>query len=274
MSEQIPFPGTIAIIGGGRMGESIIKGLIDSGAAPADAFAVVEPDPARREALTGAHGVRCTPDVADAVSGAGIVLLAVKPQVIAGVAAQIAPLIDSTALVISIAAGVSCAKLESLLGTGARVVRVMPNTPAMVGSGMSVVSGGSEAAPSDVELAVALFGAIGHAIPLDERYQDAATAISGSGPAYVALFVDALARAGVRQGLSRDIAEQLARRTLSGTIDLLEGTGMHPQQLIDGVSSPGGTTIAAIEALEAGGFTSAVSAAVSAAVKRSKELGS
>lgn len=262
----------ITVIGGGRMGEAIIKGLIDSGTVSASAFTVVEPDAARREALSSAYSIRATDDGPGAVSGADIILLAVKPQVITDVVTALAPGIGS-ALVISIAAGISCARLEALLSPAARVVRVMPNTPAMVGSGMSVVSGGSEASAQDLELVVALFSAIGDAVALDERYQDAATAISGSGPAYVALFIDALARAGVRQGLSRDLAETLARKTLSGTVDLLEGTGMHPQQLIDGVSSPGGTTIAAIEALEAGGFRTSISSAVSAAVKRSKELG-
>ncbi|MBU4556884.1 MAG: pyrroline-5-carboxylate reductase, partial [Actinobacteria bacterium] len=116
-------------------------------------------------------------------------------------------------------------------------------------------------------------GAVGDALILDERYQDAATAISGSGPAYVALFIDSLARAGVRQGLSRDVAERLAVQTVRGTADLLDETGMHPEQLVDGVASPGGTTIAAIEALEAGGFRSAIASAVAAAVKRAKELG-
>lgn len=273
MGENTSAPGAITVIGGGRMGEAIIKGLIDSGKVRADAFTVVEPSDARRQALSSEYRVRATDDGADAVTDADIVLLAVKPQVIADVVASLAPSIGD-ALVISIAAGISCARLESLLGSGKRVVRVMPNTPAMVGSGMSVVSGGDEASEHDVALVVDLFASIGHAIALDERYQDAATAISGSGPAYVALFVDSLARAGVRQGLTREIAEELARKTLVGTIDLLEGTGMHPQQLVDGVSSPGGTTIAAIEALEAGGFRTSISAAVSAAVKRSKELGS
>ncbi|PKQ29264.1 MAG: pyrroline-5-carboxylate reductase [Actinobacteria bacterium HGW-Actinobacteria-10] len=261
------------VIGGGRMGEAIVKGLIDSGTVAAGAFTIVEPDAARRQALSSAYGVACTNDGMEAVKGAEIVLLAVKPQIIDDVVSSLASGMGQ-ALVISIAAGISCARLESQLGTGSRVVRVMPNTPAMVGSGMSVVSAGSEASSADMDMVVRLFSAIGEAIALDERYQDAATAISGSGPAYVALFIDALARAGVRQGLSRDVAEALARQTLAGTVDLLEGTGMHPQQLIDGVSSPGGTTIAAIEALEAGGFRTSVSAAVSAAVKRSKELGS
>lgn len=266
--------GTFAVIGGGRMGEAIVKGLLDAGAVSASDVVVAEPAEERRAALSAAYGVRCVPDAPEAAAGAQLVLLAVKPQIIDAVIASIAssPSI-ADALVISIAAGISCARIESLLPAGTAVVRVMPNTPAMVGQGMSVVSAGSEAQPSQTGLVRELFEAVGRAIVIDERYQDAATAISGSGPAYVALFVDAMARAGVRQGLTRDIAEELAVQTVRGTADLLEGTGMHPEQLVDGVASPGGTTIAAVEVLEAKGFRTAVAGAVDAAVRRSKELG-
>ena len=177
-------------------------------------------------------------------------------------------------LVVSIAAGISCARLESLLPDGTAVVRVMPNTPALVREGMSVVSGGTEASAEHVDFVREIFSVLGDAIVLDERYQDAATAVSGSGPAYVALFIDALTRAGVRHGLSREVAERLAVRTVAGTAALIDITGQHPEQVIDGVASPGGTTIAGIEALESGGVRAAVSAAVTAAVGRAKELGS
>jgi pyrroline-5-carboxylate reductase len=177
------------------------------------------------------------------------------------------------ALVVSIAAGISIARLESLLPAGTPVVRVMPNTPAMVGAGMSVVSGGSEANAEQVDLVRALFDELGDAVVLDERFQDAAGAISGCGPAYVALFVDALSRAGVRHGLSRDVAQHLAVQTLAGTAKLIEVTGQHPEQLVDAVTSPGGTTIAALEVLEARGFRAALADAVTAAVARSRELG-
>ncbi|MDI6900271.1 MAG: pyrroline-5-carboxylate reductase [Anaerosomatales bacterium] len=264
---------TIAIIGGGRMGEAIVAGLISAGAADAASIVVAEPDPARH-AVFEAHGVRCVRDGHDAVQDAEIVILAVKPQVIDAVLAHLAEDVPAGARVVSIAAGVRCARLEALLEDGVAVIRVMPNTPALVGAGMSVVSGGTHASPEQVEEIRALFEALGSAIVLDERYQDAATAISGSGPAYVALFIDALARAGVRQGLSRDVAQQLATQTLRGTVELLERTGKHPEELVDAVSSPGGTTIAAIEALEKKGFRASVAEAVEAAVRRARELGS
>jgi pyrroline-5-carboxylate reductase len=264
--------GHLVVVGGGRMGEAIVGGLVASGAMPPDAITVVEPVAVRREMLAAAHGVRCATDPAEAVGSGDTVLLAVKPQVIDAVAIGLAGSLRPGAVVVSIAAGISSARLESHLPAGTAVVRVMPNTPALVRQGMSVVSGGSEASPEQVEAVRALFGAVGHAVVLDERHQNAATAISGSGPAYVALFVDALARAGVRHGLPRDIAQELALRTLEGTAELIEVTGQHPEQLVDGVTSPGGTTIAAVEALEAGGFRTSIAAAVSAAVARAKEL--
>jgi len=272
MTDTINIEGTLAVVGGGRMGEAIIKGLLDASALPASSVVVAEPSPDRRAALSSAYGVRCVTTGSEALVGATVVLLAVKPQVIDSVVEGLSKEIDG-ALVVSIAAGISCARLESLLPAGTSVVRVMPNTPAMVGQGMSVVSGGSESTEAEIALVSALFEAVGKVVVLDERHQDAATSISGSGPAYVALFIDAMARAGVRQGLTRDVAEKLAVQTVRGTADLLDGTGMHPEQLVDGVASPGGTTIAAVEVLEARGFRAAIAGAVEAAVKRAKELG-
>lgn len=269
---RVRIEGELAIIGGGRMGEAIAGGLISSGMLAADAIVIAEPVEVRRVELSAAHGVRCVADAAEAAYGADIVMLAVKPQVIDAVAASIAGELGD-ALVISIAAGISCARLESHLPTGTAVVRVMPNTPALVHEGMSVISGGSEATAEEVDLVRELFSALGKAVVLDERHQDAATAISGSGPAYVAMVIDSLARAGVRHGLPRQVAEDLALQTVVGTAVLIDRTGQHPEQVIDGVASPGGTTIAAIEALEAGGLRAAFAAAVTAAVKRAKELG-
>jgi pyrroline-5-carboxylate reductase len=256
------------------MGEAILAGLLAAGALRPEAVVVAEPDARRRETLAAAHGVRTAASASDAVPGASVVLLAVKPQIIDAVVAEVAHALSPGTLVVSIAAGITAGRLESALPEGTPVVRVMPNTPAMVREGMSVVSGGSEASAEDVERVREMFGAVGKAVVLDERYQDAATAISGCGPAYVAIFVDALARAGVRHGLTRDVAQMLAEQTLRGTVTLLQTTGQHPEQLVDAVTSPGGSTIAAVEALEKGKFRADVAAAVAAAVKRSKELGS
>ena len=266
-------PVTLAVVGGGRMGEAIVAGLLAAGTLDADRIAVAEPAAARRDVFER-HGVRTASDAHDIVAGAEIVLLAVKPQVIDAVLAHLADDLDPGAIVVSIAAGITTARLESLLAERTAVVRVMPNTPAMVGAGMAIVSGGREASDEQVERVRALFEAIGATLVLDERYQDAATAISGSGPAYAAIIIDALAAAGVRQGLPRDVAQRLAIETLRGTGELLARSGMHPAELVDAVSSPGGTTIAAVEALEAGGLRSAIFDAVAAATARAKELGS
>ncbi|HSK47808.1 MAG TPA: pyrroline-5-carboxylate reductase [Coriobacteriia bacterium] len=266
------FDGRVAVVGGGVMGEAVVRGWIDAGAVAADRFTIVEPSPERREQLTASLGeVRAVPTGEDAFP-AELVVLAVKPQVIDAVAAQLSPMLGGS-LVVSIAAGASTARLESLLPAGTRVVRVMPNTPAMVGAGMAVVSGGGEASEEDVESVRALFDVLGQAITLEEKYQNAATAVSGSGPAYFALIVDGLARAGVAAGLTRSVAQALAVQTMLGTATMLQSTGMHPEALVDSVASPGGTTIAAIGALEAGGVRTALAEAVKAAVARAEELG-
>ncbi len=265
------FEGSLAIIGGGRMGEAIVGGLIASAIIETERITVVEPTHSRRDELSAKFSVATVAD-ASAALPADVVILAVKPQVIDAVVTELSDSLAAT-LVVSIAAGMSCARLEALLPDSAAVVRVMPNTPALVGEGMSVVSGGSNSTAEQVDLARALFAALGQAVVLDERYQDAATAISGSGPAYFSLVIDALARAGVRHGLPRDVAQALAIQTMRGTAELLEVTGTSPSDLMDGVSSPGGTTIAALEILEARAVRAAIADAVSANVARAKELG-
>jgi len=272
MAEGFSYEGTVAVVGGGRMGEAIIRGLLAAGSVAPERVTIAEPSAARREELTEVYGVRCVAEGREALPS-DLAFIAVKPQIADAVVAGLSEPLGA-ALVVSIVAGFSCARLESLLPDGTAVVRVMPNTPAMVGEGMAVISGGAEAAPEQVVLVESLFSQIGRAVVVDERYQNAATAISGSGPAYFALVIDALARAGVRQGLPRDVAQALAVQTMLGTARMLEETGVHPEVLIDGVSSPGGTTIAAIEALEAGGLRPAFAAAVAANVARSQELGS
>lgn len=272
MPESFSYEGTMTVIGGGRMGEAIVRGLLAAGSVAADCVTIAEPSAARRTELTETYGVHCVADASEALP-ADLALVAVKPQIADAVIGGLSDAL-ATAVVVSIVAGFTCARLESLLPSGTSVVRVMPNTPAMVGEGMAVISGGAEASSEDVVLVESLFGQIGRAVVVAEQYQNAATAISGSGPAYFALVIDALARAGVRQGLPRDVAQALAVQTMLGTARMLLETGVHPSVLIDNVSSPGGTTIAAIEALEAYGLRTAFAEAVAANVERSQELGS
>ena len=270
-SKEELFSGAITVIGGGMMGEAIVRGWLTSGLVSASQVTIVEPSEVRRSMLEDL-GVSLAAAIEDIDPITGIVMLAVKPQIIEPVVQSASARLGG-ALIVSIAVGISSARLESMLPTGTAVVRVMPNTPAMVGEGMAVISGGAEANPDQIELVRALFAGIGDAIVLDERYQNAAAAISGSGPAYFALVVDSLARAGVAAGLTRVVAQQLATQTMLGTARMLQETGMHPEVLVDGVTSPGGTTIAALGRLEAAGLRAAFNDAVKAAVHRSEELG-
>jgi pyrroline-5-carboxylate reductase len=254
------------------MGEAIAAGLVGAAVLEPAAIVVAEPDPGKRERLRSAYGVAAVEDGLSALAGADVVILAVKPQVIDAVLSGLAPAVGG-AIVVSIAAGATCAKLESLLPQGARVVRVMPNTPALVGAGMSIISGGSVATAEDVAAVAGLFGAVGEVVVLPETLQDACTAISGCGPAYMALFVDALALAAEQEGLDRELAQRLALQTMRGTVELIETTGMTPSEVIAAVSSPGGSTIAAVTQMESRGIREAIGSGVRAAVERSRELG-
>lgn len=260
----------LAIIGAGAMGEAILSGVLSANGIAPDAIAVTNIDASRSEELAGRYGVRAFTDNTAALP-AEIVMFAVKPQVIISVAETLAPHIHES-LVVSIAAGVPTTRLEEVLLTGARVVRVMPNTPAMVGRGTSIVSAGSRATDEDVEAVVRLFESVGEVIVLDESLQDAAMSISGSGPAYFELVVDLLADAGAAHGLERDTAVRLATATMAGTAELIARSGRSPQELIRQVTSPGGTTLAALEAMDRAGVGGVFSAGVDAAIARAREL--
>lgn len=255
------------------MGEAIIAGLVSNGAMDPSNITVVDPSPDRRKVLADAYGVLCFSVPQEISTAFDVALLAVKPQALPSVLPKLAPMIGS-ALVISIAAGVTTARLESVLPQATAIVRVMPNTPVMAGQGMSVICPGAEASDEHIALAKGLFGSVGETIILTEEHLDAATAISGCGPAYMAIVIDALTRAGVQHGLSREAAQALVVQTMRGTADLLAATGVHPAQLADDVASPGGATASAIEALEEAGLRSAFAKAVNAAVIRAKELNS
>ena len=263
---------TIAFLGAGNMANALIKGLIRAGTSPATITATVKRAEKQTE-LQQAHGIRVGCDNRAAASAAQVIVLCVKPQAMNKVLTQIAPAIDSTKLVISIAAGVPIAAIERRFGPGTRIVRAMPNTPALVGLGATAVSGGEHATPDDVALATKLFEAVGLTTVLDESQLDAVTGLSGSGPAYIFLIIEALSDAGVKVGLSRHIALKLAAQTVLGSAHLLLETGQHPGHLKDQVTSPGGTAIAGLHTLEAGGLRTTLMDAVEAATRRAKELG-
>ncbi len=217
-----------------------------------------------------------SPSTADnraAVKGADIIILAVKPQSMGEVLAGVKDLVDKKKLVISIAAGIPISFIEKSLGKKARIVRVMPNTPALVGAGATALAPGDGASSEDLAAATSIFDSIGITVNVKEDLIDAVTGLSGSGPAYFFIIVDSLAKGGVLMGLPRDIAYKLAAQTMLGSAKLALESGKHPMELRDMVTSPGGTTIAGIQALEEGGLRAALMMAVEAATLRSKELG-
>ena len=263
----------IGFIGAGAMAEALAGGLREAGL-PAAHLAVSDPDATRAKRLQERLGAGVAEDNAELVSSCDIAVLAVKPGVVPEVLAGLSGTPERTRpLWISIAAGVRSARIEASLGPGARVVRAMPNTPALVGAGATAICAGSAATADDLERARALFLSVGRCWTApDEALLDAVTGLSGSGPAYVFVFLEALADAGVRVGLPRDAAYELAGQTVLGAARLALEDGRPPAALKDQVTSPGGTTIAGLERLEAGGLRAALYEAVAAATRRSREL--
>jgi len=262
-------------VGGGAMAEALVGGLLASGVST-DRIRVADPDPARQKALAEAQGVAVTGDNAEAVAGADVALVAVKPNVLVDALGALCdgPTDVGATLWISIAAGIPLATIERALGPGARVVRAMPNTPALVHAGATAIHANGACRAADRAVARTLFEAVGTCWEApNEGLLDAVTGLSGSGPAYVFVFLEALGDAGVRMGLPRDAAYQLAFQTVLGAAKLALESGRHPASLKDQVTSPGGTTIAGLERLEAGGFRAALHDAVEAATRRSRELG-
>ncbi len=260
----------LALIGAGVMGETILSGLIASGW-PIDRLTATDSRPDRCAELTERYGITMT-DNRTAAGAAEVVVLVVKPQQLVPVLDEIAPVLADGAVVISIAAGVPIELIESRLSDHAAVIRVMPNTPAQVQQGMSVISGGARATEAHLELARTVMAATGEAISLPESYQDAITAISGSGPAYIFYVVEAMIEAGVHLGVPRDVATQLAVQTLYGSASLLKQSGEHPSILRERVTSPGGTTSAALRTLDDHRVRAAFIAAMDACRQRSEEL--
>jgi pyrroline-5-carboxylate reductase len=260
----------LSAIGGGVMGSAIISRLLMQGTYQSADILVSDPTLAQREFLQQTYGVQVTDDN-NLAATAPVLLLAIKPQIFDRVVADLARP-TATQLVISILAGVSIAQLETAFPDRA-VVRAMPNTPATVGAGMTAIATGSHVNTQDLELATQLFQAVGQVVTVPEALMDAVTGLSGSGPAYIAIAIEALADGGVAAGLPREIANKLALQTVLGTAQLLNESHLHPAQLKDRVTSPGGTTIAGVTKLEQAGFRAALITAVIAAAQRSQELG-
>jgi pyrroline-5-carboxylate reductase len=264
---------TIAFLGAGNMAEALIKGLLRSGTARPESIIATGRRGDRLEELQRTYGVRTSLDNVAAVREADVVVLSVKPQVLDKVLVQVAPAVDARKLVISVAAGVPIAVMERRLGAGARIIRTMPNTPSLVGAGACALARGEHARDEDLAVATRIFQAVGITTVVDENLLDAVTGLSGSGPAYIFLVIEALSDAGVKVGLPRYTAQKLAAQTVLGSAQLLIETGIHPGQLKDQVTSPGGTAIAGLHTLEAGGLRTTLINAVEAATRRARELG-
>jgi len=263
----------IAFLGAGNMAGALISGLLRAGVCTPDRLFATDVRPDRLRELEDAHGLRTGEDNGEAATWAEVVVLCTKPQVLDRVLDEVAGTVGQAHLVISIAAGVPISAIEARLGPGRRVVRAMPNTPALVGAGATAVAAGTHATEEDLALARTLFDSVGITVVLDESQLDAVTGLSGSGPAYVFLAIEALSDAGVRVGLPRDVALRLSAQTVLGSARLLVETGGDPERLREMVTSPGGTTVAGLAALEAGGLRKAFVEAVEAATRRSTELG-
>jgi pyrroline-5-carboxylate reductase len=263
----------LAFIGGGNMAEALVRGILAAQRMAPDEVLVTDVRDERLAYLKTTYGVGVSPDNAEAARQAETVILAVKPQVMSRALDDLRKVVADRQLVISIAAGISTATLAEAFLRPVRVIRVMPNMPALVLEGVSALARGTHATPQDLETARGLFEAVGRVVVVDEALMDGVTGLSGSGPAYAFLIIEALADAGVKVGLPRDTAVALAAQTMRGAARMVLETGKHPAELKDMVTSPGGTTIAGLHALEQGAVRAALINAVEAATRRSRELG-
>ncbi len=263
----------IGFLGAGNMAEALMKGLLKTGIVLPESLFATDVRLDRLRQLDKLYGIGVLPANPELVKQVDVVILAVKPQIIAPVLREVAPAVTPKKLVISLAAGVPTSTLRALLPKGVRLIRTMPNTPALVLEGATGIAKADGLQPGDLETAREIFEAVGKVVVLEEELLDAVTALSGSGPAYIALVIEALADGGVKMGLDRETAMTLAAQTVLGSAKLLIETGAHPGQLKDMVTSPGGTAIAGIAALEEGGVRRTLINAVERATLRSRELG-
>jgi pyrroline-5-carboxylate reductase len=261
----------VAIIGGGKMGEALLGGLVHAGWSPSD-LTVCEQHEERRKTLADVYGVGCVADVSEAVAAAQTVVLAVKPQDFAAVLGELGAAIGPDTLILSIAAGIPTRFIESRVPAGVPVVRAMPNTPALLREGVSAIAPGSHATPEHLAAATEILQEVGRVVQLAEKHLDAVTGVSGTGPAYVFFLAESLIEAAVGVGLPRDVAIELSIQTILGAARMLRETGKHPVELREEVTSPGGTTVAAMRVLEREGVRSAFLDAVRAATERSHDL--
>ncbi len=269
MSAQL----TIGFLGAGKMATALAKGLVRTGLATSGGIIASDPSESARASFAKETGAPTTASNSEVVKFANVLVLAVKPDQVGGVLADIREQFTGKHCLLSIAAGVPLARLEAGLGAGARLIRVMPNTPALVGASATGFALGKSALPEDGALAQKLFSSVGVAFQVKEALLDAVTGLSGSGPAYVYLFIEGLSDGGVAAGLPRDIATRLAAQTVLGAAKMVLETGLHPGALKDMVTSPGGTTIEGLHELEKGRLRGTLISAVRAASDKSKRLG-
>ena len=263
----------IGMLGAGNMAAALIRGLLSSGVVEREQLSSSDVRHDRLQEIEREHGIGTTTDNRQLVHWASVVVLAVKPQVVDRVLGEVAEAFDANKLLVSIAAGVPISALSARLPTGTRILRVMPNTAALVLAGATAVARGSHATEQDLATGLALFEAVGKVAVVDEALMNAVTGLSGSGPAYVMLMIEAMADGGVKMGLPRDVALLLSAQTLYGAAKLQLDTREHPGRLKDMVTSPAGTTIAGLHALESGKLRASLMDAVEAATRRSAELG-
>ena len=267
----------IGFIGGGNMAEAMIKGLLSASFIEAKNVFVSEPSEAQRDTLHAEYKIKVSADNRELVKKCDIVILAVKPQIVQKVLRDIASLVGRDKLVISIAAGVPIAIMDDVLRGGKNkkfsIVRTMPNTPALVQEGVTAIASGEHVRKIDVKIAHRIFEAVGRTVDVEEDQLDAVTGLSGSGPAYIFMLIEALSDAGVKMGLSREVANTLTIQTVLGSAKLARESGKHPGELKDMVTSPAGTTISGLHALEEGSFHTTLMNAVEDATLRSRELG-
>ena len=263
----------VGFVGTGRMATALAGGLVSSGFCPAGSIVGSDVVPAAAAAFAEATGGSIVDSNAEVVSRSDVIVLAIKPQQMSGVLADLAPAVTPEHLVVSIAAGITLATLAEALGSSTRLVRVMPNTPCLVGISASAFAAGPAATDADADLVARLLATVGVALPVREQLIDAVTGLSGSGPAYIYEVIEGMVAGGVSCGLSREVALQLAVQTVKGAAEMVLQTDEHPEALRDAVASPGGTTIAGLAELERLGLRATLASAVEAATQRSRELG-